>query len=512
MKVEDRGPHWDKMAPRWHRAGSLLAGTEEMRRAEQTYLPMFPAESDTNYQRRLSMATLTNFYRKSAYGMIGNIFREEMAVDSGLPEEILEDIDRRGTNIHKFAQDLAFSLLTNGVQSVMVDHPEVKSPLTFKDELDGKIRPYAFMPKADSIIAVYEQLVNGEAVPIYVSRFEPRLALTDEGYKFFQDIIVIERDLETGATVYRLYQQNAEGGEYSATADKEGPITFPRVPLVIGYSNPLERETTYCCRPMLDDIAFKNIQHWQFASSQDNILELSAFPEKVLKTTDPEQFKEMNTIRDPASSDPTSMRYDPTSKSGAMPIGPHLMRIIGIEDSLEYISAPMDGVEARSQRLQEMIDDAQIMALDLVTGRPNPTATGRVLDKLESLSPLQRVAAEVESVINKTLSIIAEWRGRGEEGGTVTINKDFGVTAEDSLQITALRDAFAVNAITQKTYLKGLKKLASVLSDMDIDREILDTEDGANGPTLGDDDGGDERDDARRAVSRARNRAAVAAR
>lgn len=341
----------------------------------------------------------------------------------------------------------------------------------------------------------------GEAVPIYVSRYEPRLALTDEGYQFFNDIIVVQRDLETGATVYRVYQQTGEGGEYSPAPDREGPVTFPRVPLVIGYSNPLERETTYCCRPLLDDIAFKNIQHWQFASSQDNILELSAFPEKVLKTSDPEGFKEMNTVRDPSSTDPTSFRYDPARTGGAMPIGPHLMRIIGVDDELEYIAAPMDGVEARSKRLQEILDDAQIMALDLVTGRPNPTATGRILDKLESLSPLQRVAAEVESVLNRTLAIIAEWRGRGEEGGTVTINKDFGVTAEDSLQISALRDAYATGAITQRTYLMGLKRLASVLADMDIDAEIADTESG-QGPTLGEDDDGISAD--RRAVPKHR--------
>lgn len=477
MKITDHGPHWETMRGRWNRSDSLLGGTETMRKRASTFLPRFPGESAENYTRRKDQATLTNLYKKAAHSMIGNIFRDEVQIAEEIPVEIVEDIDRRGMTINSFAENIAFRLITGGVQGVCVDHPpQVTDNTRLDDKMDAR-RHYAYLIKPDNVVAAYT-VVNAGLESWTHFRYYERGSVEKEGdYKFTERRRIRVWNLdESGAVQWQLWQQKGDSeedyelvvdGDGASAKPAEGGIDYKKIPIVVGYANPLEREGPYACRPLLDDIAYKNIQHFQFASSQDNILELSAFPERVLKTGDPDAA--LRSMRGMTSHEAETGKENPTvgrNSGGMKKVGPHQMHVIGQDDELDFIQAPMEGVEAREKRLDKIISDIRLMALDLMT-EPGQTATARTFDRLEAMSPLQRIAAETERVVNETLTIMEDWSGK--KMGRIKIGRDFGVTQNDALQFKIVDQLYGRGAIGEEEYLAAAKKLAPALSELNVE-------------------------------------------
>lgn len=454
MGITTRGPHYDYMRDRWDRAYALRGGTQTMRDAGALYLPQFPKESDDNWMRRLRMATLTNFWKRASESMIANMFREPIQYETELPDEIVENIDRRGADLTQFAIDVATGIIEDGVVMAVVDYPNAPSSLSVEDERRLGVRHYAYLIRPRSVIAAHETQVDGRRQLVYSSWYERKVSIS--GYDCFEDRMVrmIKRN-EAGEIIWETHRVLAaadgsvnEGDDASTELYETGEIDFDRVPIVIGYANSVSRDGCFACRPLLDDIAFKNIEHWQSSSDQRNILNVSRFPILVEKTANPDDALLFNAI------------------------GPHLKATIGQEDDLKYITAPTDGVEAGWRDLDNILREAQIMALELKLDQ-SPTATGRVLDRIEGMSPLQRVATEVEHVVNGVLQIIADWRGQGEDPGRIHINKDFGPTVADSVRVMALKDAVVLGAITMETYLKELQAIDFISQDIDPAQEVM---------------------------------------
>lgn len=479
MAIDDRGPHWEVMEPRFRKADALLGGTEAMRKEGQTYLPPFPAESDDNYERRLNCATLTNLYRRSVDTMVGTMFREEMTFreETGLDQEILSDIDRKGTSLQGLGEGIASKILTHGVQAIMVDFPPNEGEITLQQERSLGLRHYAWCPDPSDIIELQERSKGGVREVVYVSWFERghiRNAMGKLEEANHVRVWALEEPDEDDPDApsqprvrWELHDPIASASTQKRKDKLPGGYVLKEsgyiegvqsVPCVTAYA-PTPDDGAFCRIPPLQDIAEKTIRHWQLDSSQDNILELTAFPEKVIKVDNPEEFIQQ-------------LQRDEASAQAVLGVGPHMARIIQRDDSYEYIGAPMTGIQERAEQLNRIVRDVELMGVQLIKTNGQRTATEAESDNVAAMAPLQRVALEVEKALNRVLAIITAWRGQNEEPGRVMINKDFAVTADEALEWTIIREARALGDLSAETALMAAKKLAPSLANMDVAEEL----------------------------------------
>lgn len=484
MAIDTFGPFRERMNPIWEQARVLIGGTQEMRDAGTDYLPCFEQETSKNYERRKSLATLTNFYVKARNNMVGEIFHDGIVhADSTLPEELTSNIDLRGTDLLGFAENIADCLLSKGLGGVLVDHPINERQLNLAEEQELGIRHYWTFIRPEAVIDYIVTYHNGAETLTHVRWFEDHIVPKPGDFEFGVEtrIVVLDREIETdeetGVTTIgpprgRIYRSGVEdrgfrekqehetnnihalGGSYEPAGDWRELRGFDEIPFIPFRIN---REGPWQSRPPLADIAEKNIQHWRHSSNYGNALEIGAFPILVRYG--------VNRVT-PLSPDQADL---PKNQSGESIVGPHIIMDLPShqEAKAEYLEPTGAAYEALERALDRIIREAELMAIDLLTKQSTKTATEANYDRLQELSPLQRVAMEIERGLNRALEITASARGRNEKPGTVEINKDFGINTSDAIRVQALRDARAIGDITAETYLRELQSIGALSANLD---------------------------------------------
>ena len=503
MAIQDFGAFRSLMEPYWEKSNALEGGTEELRRHGQTYLPKFENETDKNHERRLSLATLTNFYVKAANQMVGEIFREGLDLkDSTLPEEIISDLDRRGTDIEGFAQATANMLLRKDVAGILIDHPDNDGDITLAQEKEMGLRHYWTLIDPDCVIDIKSTFEAGKETIFHVRWFEAHSSAGEDEFSFNTTlrIIVLDRqitvDEETGRRVIgkprgRIYEGpvKTSDGQNVVARDADGklrlassgvdafkPVTewkeltgFKEIPFVPIQVN---RKSLFVGRPLLADIAEKNLQHWRQSSNYHNALEIGAFPVLVRYglNTDPHEVGE--------DGEPLEKNDD-----GEYLFGPHvIMDMPSTQEgaAAEYVEPSGRAYEALENAMDRMIKEAELMALDLLVKQFQKTATEANYDRLTTLAPLAKVAVVIETAFARALAITAEARQRNEKPGYVEIDKDFGISASDAIRVQALRDARVIGDITPETYIAELQNIGAISASLDPKVEVEAAQAGAD--------------------------------
>jgi len=483
MTIQEYGPFRDVMAPLWEKSGALSGGTEEMRRQGRTYLPDFEKETPKNYDRRLNLACLTNFYVKAKNQMAGEIFRDEVQYkDGNLPDELIEDVDRRGSDLHNYSQKLAEALLTKAVCGILIDHPQNDGGIDAKEERELELRHYWSLIKPEHVIDIRAMFDAGKETITHVRWFEDHIVPGDDEFSFntLSRIIVLDRQITMGengramlgAPRGRIYQSDVEGGKnFEPIGEWRELVGFKEIPFIPLHAN---RHALFQGRPPLADIAEKNIQHWRHSSNYGNALEIGSFPVLVrygLNAPGPIEIDDEDSL--------------PTTDDGESIIGPHIIMDMPSKHEgagAEYLEPSGRAYQALERGLDRIIGEAELMALDLLVKQLQKTATEANYDRLAAMAPLQLVAAEVERGVNRALMMTAEARGKNEKPGIIEINKDFGITTSDAIRVQALRDARMMGDITPATYLEELQRIGALSAHLNAEMEAEDA--GANDDDL----------------------------
>ena len=485
MSIEDFGAFRERMAPLWMRSRALCGGTQSMRRYGRTYLPAFERETDKNYKRRLDLASLTNFYVKARNQMIGEIFREDVLLeDSSLPDDITENIDRRGSTMQIFAERVTETLLQKSVCGILIDHPQNPGNLNAREEQLLGMRHYWTLIQPDQVIDVRATYASGREVISHVRWLEDHtVPVRDSPFDFYyeQRICVLDRPIletEDGRTqlgrprgrIYKAEQVDGDLAKLGAVRGSFTPITdwqdlvgFDEIPFVIAQVN---RESLFVGNPPLADIAEKNIQHWRQSSNLGNALEIGAFPLFVRYGLPQSSGLQIGEDGEPL----------PENDDGEAIIGPHVImdmpsKIEGAD--AQYVEPSGRAYEALERGLDRIIREAELMALDLLTRQFQKTATEANYDRITAMAPLQRVAMEVERAMNVALGMTASARDGSPEPGKLSISKDFGISTSDAIRVQALRDARAIGDITAETYVSELQKIGALSADLDPRLEVV---------------------------------------
>lgn len=439
---------YDRMAEAWKLPRTLMGGTRAMRRAGTAYLPQEPAESDEAYKNRLNRSTLFNAFRRTVNGITGKVFSKDPALMDDVPAQIVEwseDIDLMGRNLPVFASEVFKDGTQTGISHILVDMPSGDPARTQAEERASGRRPYFVQIRAEDMIGWKTETINGKETLTQI-RFREHVTVDDGEYgeKVEERIRVLWRD---HFEVWRKKEKAAQTDDQWELVDS-GVVTLGEIPLATFYA---ARTGFMTAEPPLEDLADLNVAHWQSSSDQRHILHVARVPilfGKALNETDAE--------------------------GKPIQIGPN--RMVTSSDAggdLKYVEHGGAAISSGRQDLVDLEDRMRMMGMELFMHQQSGgvTATGRAIDSAEANSQAKAMALSLKDALELAMVYMAKWAALGDNGGSVNVNTDFGISLQGSQEVQALLNARMAGEISRTTFWAELKRRGLLMDDFDAELE-----------------------------------------
>ena len=461
----------------WLLVDTLWGGTDAMRAARTTYLPQEPKETNPAYENRIAKSVLTPLYQDTIRKLMGKIMRMPVVLEDDVKPEILrfmDDVDSEGTDINEWVKRLGESALNHGVTYVLVDianpdkiESETGQRPTRDDVVRGKLRPYAVHIKAPQVLGWKYSIIDGRTT---LTQFRVLWETEEDSTEdeFSTEEVKRIHVWEIGRLrIYRLRLDDNNNEEWFIEEDLPTDLDIIPVIPIYGYQISFMQGV-----PPLIDVAHLNIAHWQSDSDQRHILHVARVPllfGSGLGDTDRGDFE--------------------------VQVGPNTMTRGPQGSDMKYVEHTGAGIESGEADLNNIEAKIAKLGLNMVIRRQtgDVTATSRALDQAETDSPLGMFARHLEDKMEDMLDLFAMLMNLGEDaGGSVTVFKDFTISARDADDVKAFGEMRTRGDLSQRTYWEELKRRGMLSDDFDPEVEIglLDVEfiDGSPGITGDEDD------------------------
>ncbi|WP_448043791.1 DUF4055 domain-containing protein [Bradyrhizobium liaoningense] len=428
---------------------TLMGGTKAMRLASTTYLPQEQAESADAYSARLKRSTLFNAFKKTVKDMTGKVFRKPIQIGNDVPPQLVsfaENIDNAGRHLDVFARDCFFDAMVPGVGYILAEMPPAlklgtgrNGEVTQADEQQR--RPYLCYIRRDDVLGWKSTIVDGKPVLTQFRIME--CAKIDDGEFGSKDVPQI-RVLYPGKwEIWRQSTEKTNEGKWVKYQDGVTSLTYiPIAPIYINRIGFMEGE------PPLEDLADLNVAHWQSQSDQKNILHVARVPILFMAGWGEEDTVEIGASRACRSS-------DAAAKMG-------------------YVEHTGNAIGAGDKDLQNLEFQMQVQGLTLIVPQPGgKTATGELSDNEKENSPLAAMASGMQDALEWSFGFMADYLkiagSTDKKGGSLTINKDFGVSAT-AADIQNINDAYSKGVYDRETALRELQRRGFLEEGADVEK------------------------------------------
>lgn len=275
MSIETEHPLYTKRKRQWEVIRDCIEGEDNVKNKGEKYLPRASGSNDMQYLAYKKRARWINYTSRTLDGLHGLIFRRNPVIecsDTFKATGILDNIDRRGTSIYQFLSDSIYDSMITCFGGFLVDMPKSEGILSKYDEEKLGIRPYLRYYPAESIINWRYGIINGvEQLCLVVLKEESDIPVGDE---FSHDLKTIYRvlDINDGYYRQRLFDVG-DNGEYSVQEINilVNGERITEIPFVMLPSKTPEK-------PMLLDLAYCNIGHYQKSADYENGVHLTTIP------------------------------------------------------------------------------------------------------------------------------------------------------------------------------------------------------------------------------------------
>lgn len=445
-------PAVDEMREDWDIVAPLMGGTKAMRCAGRALLPQFPAEEDDTYQNRLNTSTLFPAYSETIGNMTSRVFAEPIQLGDDVPEQIagwMDDCDLSARDLNNWAVDYFREGLSNGLCHAMVEYPRAEGVRTRAQEIEAGVRPYLVLIKPEQVLGWRTE--NGKLVQFrYMETIE-------QPYGAF-DVECVDqvRVLEPG--VWRTYRASNANTSATRIGEKEwgkkekvnwelheeGTTNLSYIPLVTFYTG---RTGVMTARPPLIELAYLNVKHWQSQSDQDNLLHVARVP-LLFTFTDDENFQ--LTIS--------------AGKATRMPA----------EGDAKFVEHTGAAIGAGRESLSDLVDEMRMAGAKLLQKDVSrtKTATQAEEDAAQELSPVARMAHQLQDAIGQLLKIMADYVGL-PEGGSVEVRGNFDIDIAMETTVPQLVVMAEKDMISDETLFSEMQRRGVISDEHTWDEEIL---------------------------------------
>lgn len=441
---------YDVMIPRLTVVETVLGGTEAMRAAGQSFLPMHAEETQDGYDARLAGATLLNMVEQTLDTVSGKPFAEPIKQNDDIPAKILDDVfpdvDMQGNNVDVFARQWFREGMAKAFAHVLVDFPkpevhEEGQVRTLADDRKEGLRPYWVMIKPENLIFATATIESGKEVLTHIRILETYTE--QDGFAEVEKVRI--RILEPGTVqLWVPVEKKTSGQKEEWRMDEEWPTGLDYIPLVTYYA---DREGFMLGKPPLLDLTWLNIAHWRSAADQRNILTVTRFPILACSGASGEDG-------DPVVVGPNKILYNPDPKG-----------------KFYYVEHTGAAIEAGRNDLQDLEAQMAGYGAEFLKKKPgNETATARAIDSAEASSDLAAMVMTFEDAMSQVLAITADWLSLAKEGGgTVELVKDYNGEDIDPTTLEFLKYLREKNDISREALI-NMAKLRNLLPE-DFDAE-----------------------------------------
>ena len=277
MSVESKHPLYQKRSSQWEIIRDCYEGEDAIKAKGEKYLPRASGSANWQYEAYKTRARWVNFVGRTLNGLHGLMFRRYPTLSC--PPElkasgILENIDRRGTGINQFVADSTHDMMIPTFGGFLVDMPTTKGEMSKLEAEKKHIHPFLRYYNAESIINWrYDNSDGIDKLVMVVLKEEVEVPQPD---RFTHKLDTQYRVLEI---INGIYQQHI----YTKLQDKDTTFIEKIIPVTINgekidYIPFVFAPSRVPDRPMLMDLAYSNIGHYQKSADYENGVHLTTIP------------------------------------------------------------------------------------------------------------------------------------------------------------------------------------------------------------------------------------------
>ena len=421
----------------WEIMKAVVSGTEYLRENSETFLPLEPREDYSAYLARVNRAVFTPYTQRLIRAAAGLILRKPISVvgDPYWTEVFNKDVDGCGSDLDEYARRLVTCALTYGHSHILVDFPAPSDARSLAEERALNRRPYWIEVDPTN---VYGWRLDREAN--YGSLTQVRIgekAVVADG-EFGEKVYDQVRVIESGR--YRVFRQEQKKQEMQgpfpypasfdqsdATAEYElvesGDFSLGQIPLVTIYA---DKKDTMTSRPPLLDIAHLNLAHFQRQADLIHSLHIASQPMLVLEGWD-DQTKDIA----------ISVNYAMATQPG---------------NKVYYVEPASSAFEAQTSEIQELQQQMATLGISTLSQQKfvAESADARRLDRIDTNSMLSMVSMDLESGLQKSYNLAADYLGI--EPPEVKISRDFDLQRLIGQDIAAMGQLFQDQIIDREEF------------------------------------------------------------
>jgi hypothetical protein len=277
-------------------------------------------------------------------------------------------------------------------------------------------------------------MVNGRNL---ITQFRYLEATTEPDGAFGSKSVDRVRVLEPG--MVSVYIQTEDKKDWVLDPEASGLVSLREVPVVPIYTG---RTGFMTGVPPLLDLAWKNVEHWQSASDQRNILHVARVPLLFARGIE-----------------------------GDIMIGPNnCISTERADADVKWVEHSGKAIEAGRTDLQDLETQMQRMAGRILDSGIAKTATQSDSETTQAMSKIQAWALGLQAGLNTAWAMCGKWIG--QDLGTLAVNTDFDTSRPDAQFLTEIRNAVVANLLSKETYLKILFNAEVLPEGFDVQEEL----------------------------------------
>lgn len=400
----------------WETMNAVVSSSSYLRRAHSKYLIQEAEEGDRAYAARVGRSVLSPYTARLADNAAGLILRrpiEFVEGDEFWSEEFANNVDGIGSNLNEYARRQLLSALLYGHSATLVDYPQVQAR-TLREERQAAAMPY-WIHVAPQQILGWRQASRVPSSPLTQLRLLETQQIPEGEYGSKYEEVV--RVLEPGR--YKVVTADGEVVE-------EGNYSLGRIPISVTYACRTGLLTS--CPPLLD-IAYLNIAHYQRQADYMHALHVAAMPTMVLEGWDKEKITAGVNV---------ALATEPGNK-------------------IYYVEADSSSFEAQAAFLDRLEKQMSNLGISKLLGQKmvGEAAEAKRLDQQQANSLLATISMELESTLNDSLAMSAEYMGR--PAPKISLHRDFDMHRLGGDEVRTLSELLDKGQISPAAFVDALR-------------------------------------------------------
>lgn len=274
MAVETYHPLYLKRSRQWEILRDCIEGEDAIKQKGEMYLPRASGSDDNQYRAYKMRARWINYTSRTLDGLHGLIFRRNPITecsDELKSTGILNNIDRKGTNLYQFLSDSVYDAMITSFGGFMVDMPQADKNMNMYDAEQLGIRPYLRYYNAESIINWRYGIVNGVEKLVQVVLKEVKDIPSENEFAHNEKTSFRVLDIHNGYYRQRVFDVSENGEVFVEIPVTVNNSRLTEIPFIMLPSTEPEK-------PMLLDLAYCNIGHYQKSADYENGVHLTTIP------------------------------------------------------------------------------------------------------------------------------------------------------------------------------------------------------------------------------------------